>query len=85
MIWDTLLRLAVALGLGLLIGLQREAADPQKMAGIRTFPLIALTGALAMLAGDGSVWLAAAGFLAVAGMLAVANVLAAKTDDDPDT
>jgi uncharacterized membrane protein (DUF4010 family) len=39
-------RLAVALGLGLLVGVQRERAqDP--LAGVRTFPLITLLGGLA--------------------------------------
>ena len=40
------LRLAVALGLGLLVGVQRERAE-DPLAGIRTFPLITLLGGLA--------------------------------------
>ncbi|MGE0081600.1 MAG: MgtC/SapB family protein [Thiohalomonadaceae bacterium] len=48
---DLFLRLAVALGIGLLIGLERgwrsrEASEGQRIAGIRTFPLISLYGAL---------------------------------------
>jgi uncharacterized membrane protein YhiD involved in acid resistance len=43
-------QLAIALGLGLLVGLQREHADSQ-LAGIRTFPLVTILGSLsAMLA-----------------------------------
>ena len=40
------LRLAVALGLGLLVGVQRERAE-DPLAGVRTFPLITLVGGLA--------------------------------------
>lgn len=40
MIW---LDLAIALGLGLLVGLERERTDTES-AGIRTFPLITLFG-----------------------------------------
>lgn len=57
MIPDPFLQLAVALGLGLLVGLQRERVDPV-IAGIRTFSLITVLGALAALLGgvlaDGS-------------------------------
>ena len=41
----TLEILAVAFGLGLLVGLQREKAASE-IAGIRSFPLITLSGAL---------------------------------------
>ena len=49
-------RLAVALLVGLLIGLDRERAEVRKdrtlFAGVRTFPLIALAGAVPMLLAD---------------------------------
>ena len=45
MIPDIYIRLAVALGLGLLVGLQRERVD-SVIAGIRTFALISLFGAV---------------------------------------
>jgi uncharacterized membrane protein YhiD involved in acid resistance len=45
---DLALRFAVALGLGMLIGLERERSKPEEGgAGVRTFALIALTGAIA--------------------------------------
>jgi uncharacterized membrane protein (DUF4010 family) len=51
--FDEFARLSVALLLGLLIGLDRERAELRKradlFAGIRTFPLIALSGALSSL------------------------------------
>jgi uncharacterized membrane protein YhiD involved in acid resistance len=38
-------QLGIALGLGLLVGLQRESTA-SKLGGVRTFPLITLFGAL---------------------------------------
>lgn len=65
--------LAIALGLGLLIGLQRERAAGQ-VAGIRTFALIAVLGTTAGTLGDRfGGWLVPAAFLGVAAILAVAN------------
>ena len=61
--------LALSLGLGLLVGFQREwAAKP--LAGIRTFPLVALLGTLsAQLAAAFGGWVLAAGFLALAAIV----------------
>jgi len=57
--------LAVALALGLLVGLQREWAVDE-VAGIRTFALITLLGALAgLLADPYGGWTVGAGALAV--------------------
>lgn len=66
--------LGVALGLGLLIGLQREWAD-KKLAGIRTFPLITLLGALCGLLAQrlGGAWIPGAGLIAVAAVLLIGN------------
>lgn len=51
--YDTLASLALALGLGLLIGVERERrkgrGPTRRFAGIRTFSLVALAGALAQL------------------------------------
>lgn len=66
--------LAIALGLGLLVGMQREWAD-KAIAGIRTFALIALAGGLCglMARETESPWTLAAGLLAIAWMFAVGN------------
>lgn len=65
--------LAIALGLGLLIGLQRERAAGQ-VAGIRTFALIAVLGAISgTLADQFGGWLVVAALLGVAALLSVAN------------
>jgi len=72
-------RLLVALLVGFLIGLDRERAEVRKhhqlFAGIRTFPLIALAGAVPMLVVDiaGSA-LVVASFLAVAAIAVVSYI-----------
>jgi uncharacterized membrane protein (DUF4010 family) len=67
-------QLAIALGLGLLIGLQREWATT-RIAGIRTFPLITLLGLLSgVLAANLGVWVVAAALLALAITIMVGNV-----------
>lgn len=77
---DLYLRLGIALGLGLLIGLQRERAD-KSPGGIRTFALIALFGAFSgLLAQTHGAWVLAATFVCLAGLIAVANVMALKKD-----
>jgi uncharacterized membrane protein (DUF4010 family) len=76
---DDLISLAIAIGVGLLVGLQRQAAgDPQ--AGIRTFPVVAMLGALLTMLGreSGGAWLPAAGFIGIAALLVVSNILARR-------
>jgi uncharacterized membrane protein (DUF4010 family) len=55
------LALLTALAVGILIGLEREQARDKgpggAFAGIRTYPIFALTGALAMLLESASIWL----------------------------
>ncbi|BDS08743.1 hypothetical protein NT6N_37830 [Oceaniferula spumae] len=65
MSWSQLQPYFLALGLGLLLGLQREAIKGHR-AGIRTFPLITLLGAASAALGG---WQMAAALLATAGML----------------
>jgi uncharacterized membrane protein (DUF4010 family) len=61
----TLNALSLALGLGLLIGLQRERAGA-RFGGIRTFPLVALFGAVCgLLAGVWGYAIPAAGMIAI--------------------
>ena len=67
--------LAIALGVGLLVGMQRER-ETSPIAGIRTFPLITILGSLsAMLADAFGGWILAAGFLAVSAMLLIGNLV----------
>lgn len=72
--------LAISLGIGLLIGLERER-NPSAKAGLRTCGLTALFGALAAALGEatGSPWILAAGLVATAAM-----IVAAYLDDDTE-
>src|SRR6185436_18677065 len=75
MIPDIFIQLAVALGLGLLVGLQRERVDPA-IGGIRTFALITLFGAVsAQLAKVYAGWLIGVGFLATAALVTAGNLV----------
>ena len=58
-------RLGTALGLGLIVGLQRERAGAV-LAGIRTFPLITIFGTLCAMLGN---WPIAAGLLALGAII----------------
>ncbi len=83
LIMDTsqLMGLAVALGLGLLVGMQREWKE-SATAGVRTFTLITLLGALTSTLGGGiAPWATAAGFLGIAALLVVANLAKLKNAD----
>jgi uncharacterized membrane protein (DUF4010 family) len=84
---DSALWLAVAagLGIGLLIGLERER-NPAAKAGVRTFALVSLLGTLAALVDVriDSAWVIPAGLLAVTGMLIVAYARVAP-EEDPGT
>lgn len=77
---------AVSLGIGLLIGLERER-KPDAKAGLRTFALTALFGCLAALLGEksGSGWILAVGLLMLATMMIVAIARDPQDDGDPGT
>jgi uncharacterized membrane protein (DUF4010 family) len=65
----------IALGLGLLVGLQKErAASP--LAGLKTFGLASLFGAVAALVSQvvGG-WVLASGLLAIVGVMAIGNAI----------
>jgi len=76
------LHAGVAAGLGMLVGLQRERAGSE-LAGIRTFPLISLTGFVCAILGQHfGGWVVAAGFIAVAALVLTGNLLRMR---DPQT
>ncbi|MCB1155511.1 MgtC/SapB family protein, partial [bacterium] len=69
-------RLGLALGLGLLVGLQRQWSG--HLLGIRTFPLITLMGvATAAISGPSATWVVATGLLVLGAVLVVATRLLA--------
>lgn len=78
------LRFAVAIGLGVLLGLERERTKGEDGgAGVRTFALIALSGAIAGYLGAnlGLDWLALAMFVAVAALIVGMYVITARRGD----
>jgi uncharacterized membrane protein (DUF4010 family) len=75
------LRFGAALALGVLIGLERERNKPEAgFAGVRTFGLIALAGAVAAFVDTamGRPWLALAVFTAVAALVVVSYAVTAR-------
>ena len=65
---------ATALGIGLLVGLERERR-PDSAAGLRTFALVSMLGCLFALLGEkaGGPWMLIAGLLVIAGTMVASN------------
>lgn len=73
--WLVAEKLALALGLGLLVGFQREWTAPH-VAGIRTFALITVLGALNGLLSDSfGVWIVAAGLISLTAVMLVGGYM----------
>ena len=78
---DIFRSIGMSLGLGLLVGLQREYAASQ-IAGIRTFALVTLLGTImALFSASYGGWLVAVGALCVSVLLYVANLTKARRGD----
>src|SRR5262249_45017845 len=75
-------KLGIALGLGLLVGLQRERVRTS-LGGIRTFPLTTVLGTICGLLADQTPWIIAAGFVGLALLLAVAHLTRDEEDEPP--
>jgi uncharacterized membrane protein (DUF4010 family) len=72
-------QLGIALGLGLLIGLQRESAA-SSLAGVRTFPIVTIFGTVsALLAQLFGGWIIGAGFIALAVLILVGKIIELNT------
>src|SRR5262245_23634604 len=77
-ITEVFLQLGIALGLGVLVGLQRERVE-SRLAGIRTFPLITIFGTICgLIAQTHGGWVVAAGLLALAAMILIGNIVKLK-------
>jgi uncharacterized membrane protein (DUF4010 family) len=84
--------LATALAVGLLIGLEREQATleaqrtapetERPLAGIRTYPIFALVGALAMMLAAASPWIPLAALLGVVVLVAISYSADVRRDRD---
>ncbi|KIC94912.1 MgtC/SapB family protein [Flavihumibacter solisilvae] len=71
---NVFLLLGISLGLGLLVGMQREYSN-SRIAGIRTFPLITLTGTICgLLADELGILAIAAGLAGIVAMMIMANL-----------
>ncbi|MBE0541836.1 MAG: MgtC/SapB family protein [Verrucomicrobia bacterium] len=79
---ETFSRLGIALGLGLLVGLQRQRTDA-RLAGIRTFPLVTVLGALcALIAPHLGGWLVAVAFGGLALVIVGGNLASLRAQED---
>lgn len=80
--WTTIIGISVALGIGLLVGAERERrkgdGPSRSAAGLRTFTITALTGSVARLLGES--WLIAGLVLIIGAMLAL-SYWRNRTDD----
>lgn len=84
--YEALQAFATSIGIGLLIGLERERQSDIK-AGLRTFALVGLLGCLCALLTQvtDSGWILAAGLLAIAAMIITAHVSDPLDTGDPGT
>jgi uncharacterized membrane protein (DUF4010 family) len=84
MLSETIVNLATALGLGLLVGLQKERAQ-SPLAGLRTFALATLGGAVAALVGTITTpWVIVGGLFAVTALMVTGNVVLLRSGEtDP--
>jgi len=72
---------ATTLGIGLLIGMERERR-PESSAGLRTFALVAMLGCLCALLGEktGGPWLLVAGLVVISGSMIASNFSAQQEE-----
>lgn len=78
---STFSSLGISLGLGLLVGLQREQVATQ-LAGLRTFALITVLGTICgLLSTTFGGWVIASGFLALTGALMIGHVAELKAEN----
>ncbi|HSM06795.1 MAG TPA: MgtC/SapB family protein [Longimicrobiales bacterium] len=80
-----LVQLAIGVGLGLLVGLERSWSDHEE-AGVRTFTLITVLGVLAAIVDrEAGGWVVASGVVAVVALMAVVNYGRHQVEARPDT
>ena len=81
---ETFQQLGIAIALGLLVGIQRQRTQ-QRLAGIRTFPLVTAFGAVcAILSHSFGVWIVPAGLIASSAFVVMGNFARWRSgDSDP--
>ncbi len=81
--------LATALAVGLLIGLEREQTRPERpgasLGGVRTYPIVALVGALATMLEPASMWLPLIALLGLFSLVAISYAADVRRDGDHGT
>lgn len=84
--YELFYELGIALGLGLLVGLQRERSGSE-IAGIRTFPIITMLGAFAGLLAEywENAWVVAATAMGLALLIFSANYMRTHQDEKQDS
>lgn len=84
--YATHLGLITALGVGLLVGLEREQSAPERggkqLGGVRTYPIFALCGGVSMLLTSAIPWLPLVTLLAVVGLVALSYHADITRDSD---
>lgn len=84
--YETHLALATAVAVGLLIGLEREQTKAERggsqLGGVRTYPIVALTGALATLLEPTSMWLPLITLLGLVALVAISYAADVKRTAD---
>ena len=84
--YETHLGLATAIAVGLLVGLEREQSRPERpgssFAGIRTYPIFALMGALATILEPMSMWLPLIALAGVITLVAISYAANVRTQHD---
>ncbi len=81
MLSTTFMDLLIALGIGLLVGLQKERAA-SALAGLKTFALVSVFGAVAaLISRSNGPWILVAGLIAVTVLLVMGNVMSIKKGD----
>jgi uncharacterized membrane protein (DUF4010 family) len=84
--YETHLALATSLGVGLLVGLEREQTKDERggsqLGGIRTYPIFAIIGAVATLLEPASMWFPLIALLGVFALVALSYAADLKRDAD---
>lgn len=84
--YETHIALATALAVGLLVGLEREQSKPDRpgssLGGVRTYPIIALVGALATMLEPASMWLPLIALAGVFALVAISYASDVRRDRD---
>ncbi len=74
---DISIKLSIAIGIGMLVGLEREWS--QKELGARTFGITAMAGALSILAGSAVAYITFAGVILIVGLAGLRNLREGKS------